>query len=156
MSSSSRSNSARAPRRFLSPDLIAAFRASGLTQRAATQLLDLPPGTVSIWLHGAHVPDGPKSTERVYRLADLLGFPRHQAFTTSRRLGVSLDALMSAVEVIAAQRADGHVSIFRFTTGWAAMWHTPIGREDIASLPTFPTLRQALQHLISDSKDVGR
>jgi hypothetical protein len=60
---------------------------------------------------------------------------------------------LSRIYRIASDVADGHVTIFRFTTEWKAAWGTPnldtgAGRDEVGALPGFPTLDTALDGLL--------
>ena len=51
-----------------------------------------------------------------------------------------------------------HLTILRFTTGWKVAWGTPDldtgqGRDQVGSLPSFPTLEGALKNLLGPSLD---
>ena len=64
-----------------------------------------------------------------------------------------LNKLIQRVEEIAGRETDGHVSMFKFTTGWKVFLGTPnldIGeeRDFIAKLPSFESLEDALKDLI--------
>jgi hypothetical protein len=60
-------------------------------------------------------------------------------------------AMLRAAELIAAELADGHVTIMRFTTGWKIMLGTPEmtldgGYDEVGELPGFESLEAALEH----------
>lgn len=66
-----------------------------------------------------------------------------------------LAELMAAATTLAKQKADGHLTILKFTSGWKVAFSTPdldvgAGREQVAMLPTFKTLEEALQHLLEE------
>lgn len=65
------------------------------------------------------------------------------------------------LEKLAIKRADGHLTIFRFTTGWKIMLHTPdlttesacfdwlmSGRDQVADLPNFKSLQDAIDYAV--------
>jgi hypothetical protein len=65
----------------------------------------------------------------------------------------SIKALLAVVETLARQHG-GHVSILRFTTGWKVLWGTvnldgPGRRAEVEALPTYGTLREALEGLLA-------
>jgi len=69
-----------------------------------------------------------------------------------------MDDLLAKVEAIAVERYDGHLTVFRFTTHWKAMFGTLelyggdcVGSNQVHCLPTFPTLEAALAALIFTS-----
>src|SRR5258708_33789842 len=58
---------------------------------------------------------------------------------------LDLDTLMALAERKAVSEADGHLTIFRFTTGWKCILKTPdldsgAGRNEILNLQTYPNL----------------
>lgn len=74
-----------------------------------------------------------------------------------------LGALLAEAEERANKEHDGHVSLLRFTTGWKAVWATPdlvavwasdgtmrddVGFGALFAEPAFPTLEEALSHLL--------
>ena len=67
-----------------------------------------------------------------------------------------LAELMAAAATLAKTKADGHLTILKFTSGWKVALSTPdldsrgAGREQVAMLPTFKTLEEALQHLLEE------
>ena len=67
-----------------------------------------------------------------------------------------LAELMAAATTLAKTKADGHLTILKFTSGWKVALSTPdldsrgAGREQVAMLPTFKTLEEALQHLLEE------
>lgn len=68
---------------------------------------------------------------------------------------LTLAALVDAAESMARERADGHLTLLRFTSGWKAALSTPdldtgAGREQIWVLPSFPRLKLALQWLLAN------
>jgi len=63
-----------------------------------------------------------------------------------------LPDLLRQAERIALERADGHLTIMRFTTGWKVMLGTPdldsgAGRKEVGQLKSFESLGQALEEL---------
>lgn len=71
---------------------------------------------------------------------------------------MDLSTLVSLAENLANEQ-DGHLSIFRFTTGWKVMLGTPNldtgqGREEIKKLKTYKSLKYALASLILKT-DIG-
>ncbi len=67
-----------------------------------------------------------------------------------------LAELMAAATTLAEQKADGHLTILKFTTGWKVALSTPnldtggTGREEVAMLPAFKTLEEALEYLLQE------
>lgn len=66
-----------------------------------------------------------------------------------------LAELMTAVTTLVKKKADGHLTILKFTSGWKVAFSTPdldvgAGREEVAMLPAFKTLEEALQHLLEE------
>ncbi len=67
-----------------------------------------------------------------------------------------LAELMTAATMLAEQKADGHLTILKFTTGWKVALNTPnldtrgAGREEVAMLPAFETLEEALEYLLHE------
>ncbi len=67
-----------------------------------------------------------------------------------------LAELMTAATTLAKKKVDGHLTILKFTSGWKVALSTPdldsrgAGREQVAMLPTFKTLEEALQHLLEE------
>lgn len=66
-----------------------------------------------------------------------------------------LAELMTAATTLAKTKADGHLTILKFTSGWKVAFSTPdldvgAGREQVAMLPAFKTLEEALQHLLEE------
>ena len=66
---------------------------------------------------------------------------------------LDLETLITLAERLAKQTQDGHLTILRFTTEWKCALGTPSfyssdGRSEVADLPGFATLREALTHLI--------
>jgi hypothetical protein len=68
-----------------------------------------------------------------------------------------LDALLKRVEAIARSHHQGHLSLFRFTAGWKAVFGTPQlewSRDEESDYqrlfrePAFETLNEALEHLL--------
>ena len=62
---------------------------------------------------------------------------------------LDLDTPMALAERKAVSEADGHLTIFRFTTGWTCTLKTPdlasgAGRNEILNLQTYPSLNEAL------------
>jgi len=77
---------------------------------------------------------------------------------TSEIDSMDLATLVSLAENLANEQ-DGHLSIFRFTTGWKVILGTPNldtgqGREEIKKLKAYKSLRYALASLILKT-DVG-
>jgi hypothetical protein len=63
----------------------------------------------------------------------------------------STDVLMGWAEHIAQQYADGHLTVFRFTTGWKAVLRTvrlPDEYWALSAIRQSPTLNEALRDLI--------
>ena len=63
--------------------------------------------------------------------------------------------LVHLAEEIARKRADGHLTLLRFTTGWKVALRTPdldsrAGRHEIAALSAYPTLEAALEAFVID------
>ncbi len=55
------------------------------------------------------------------------------------------DPILLARAIAVANRiSDGHLTIHKHTTDWAASFATPRDEEDLAELFTAPTLREAL------------
>jgi hypothetical protein len=69
---------------------------------------------------------------------------------------LDLDTLMALAERIAVERDDGHFTLMRFTTGWKCMRGTPDldgdGRTEVAALPAFGSVREALASFICVGK----
>ena len=68
---------------------------------------------------------------------------------------LKIAALLGLVEEEAGERYDGHVTILRFSGGWKAAFGTPcldspLGREAVARLVAYPTLRKALVRLLAE------
>jgi hypothetical protein len=64
-----------------------------------------------------------------------------------------LDTLLALAERKAAEEADGHLTLMRFTTGWKCMVGTPNldigeGREEIRRLTMHSSLKEALVDLL--------
>jgi hypothetical protein len=64
-----------------------------------------------------------------------------------------LETLIGLAENLASQKADGHLTVMRFTTGWKVALGTPnlddgTGREELVRLPLHTTLREALVSLL--------
>ena len=62
--------------------------------------------------------------------------------------------LLQEVERLSKQHHDGHLTIMRFTTGWKAMFGTPVldlypGRPEVGQLTAHETLEGALAELCS-------
>lgn len=64
-----------------------------------------------------------------------------------------LDDLLKDAERQAIQNADGHLTLYRFTTGWKAFWGTPdifeLDRDSIFAASTFPTAEAAIAALVA-------
>lgn len=55
---------------------------------------------------------------------------------------------------LANKQDDGHLTIFKFTTGWKAMTGTPdldssYGREEVGRLPAFSSLEKAAEWAVT-------
>ncbi|NOK37139.1 hypothetical protein HMI49_28475 [Corallococcus exercitus] len=65
---------------------------------------------------------------------------------------LDLATLLALAERIAVERAGGHFTLMRFTTGWKCMLGTPDldgdGRGEVAKLPAFQSAREALTAFI--------
>ncbi len=66
---------------------------------------------------------------------------------------LDIETLLGLVEVLASQKADGHITVMRFTTEWKATLGTPNldtgeGREEVANLKSYSSLRKALVGLL--------
>ena len=66
----------------------------------------------------------------------------------------SLD-LLTLAENLACEKADGHLTILRFTTGWKVAIGTPSlfgteGRDEVEKLKSHKTLAEALANLIAN------
>jgi hypothetical protein len=65
---------------------------------------------------------------------------------------LDLNTLLALAERTAVERADGHFTLMRFTTGWKCMLGTPNlddgGREEVSALPAFGSAREALTSFI--------
>jgi hypothetical protein len=65
---------------------------------------------------------------------------------------LDLGTLLSLAERYAVDRADGHLTLIRFTTGWKCMLGTPDldgeGRKEVSALPAFDSAREALTSLL--------
>ena len=63
-----------------------------------------------------------------------------------------LGTLLAVAERIAVARADGHLTIMRFTTGWKCMLGTPSldgdGRSEVSALPSLSSAREALMSVV--------
>ena len=61
---------------------------------------------------------------------------------------LDLSTLIALAERIAIDRADGHFTVMRFTTGWKCMAGTPDldvgGRDEVSALASFRSMREAL------------
>jgi len=72
--------------------------------------------------------------------------------TRSNVESLDLATLLALAERIAVERADGHFTLMRFTTGWKCMLGTPDldgdGRGEVVKLPTFQSAREALTAFI--------
>ena len=84
----------------------------------------------------------------------------------NQRKGANLETLLSMAEAIALKKADGHLTIFRYTTNWKVMLCTPdlisgtdcvSGSEkgelygpyqELRELKGYPTLEKALKAFI--------
>ena len=72
---------------------------------------------------------------------------------------MTLDQFLDTVEALAAL-ADGHITIFRFTTHWKIQLGTPDltagdGREEVAALPAYTTLPEAVSALAREHGQTG-
>jgi hypothetical protein len=65
----------------------------------------------------------------------------------------TLQELLTTVETIARLQHDGHVTIMRFTTGWKAVYGTPVtmdaDRRPIFDLTTKATVELAISDLLN-------
>ena len=66
---------------------------------------------------------------------------------------MTTEELMGAVESIAKNYFDGHLTLMKFTTHWKAAWGTPDldsgdGRFQLTKLNPYPSLRDALIGLL--------
>ena len=71
-----------------------------------------------------------------------------------------IETLIALAERIAEQTEGGHLTILRFTTEWKCGLGTPCldssdGRQEVADLPGFPTLREALVQMITHQQRIG-
>ena len=65
-----------------------------------------------------------------------------------------LDVLLGMAESLARQRADGHLTLLRFTTGWKVALRTPDllgqrGHGEVMHLTSYPTLPEALRAFLA-------
>jgi succinyl-CoA synthetase alpha subunit len=65
----------------------------------------------------------------------------------------SIGELLRQAEELAIQQEGGHLTVFRFTTGWKAMLGTPDlrggdGSTEVNRLPVFNSLEEALSDLL--------
>lgn len=72
---------------------------------------------------------------------------------------MNLDTLLGLAEILANQKADGHITLMRFTTGWKAIIGTPNldtgeGRAEIANLKSHSSLREALVDLLINQNEL--
>jgi len=71
---------------------------------------------------------------------------------SKERESMDNDTLLKMAEKIALTKYGGHLSIFRFTTGWKAMFGTPNldidGHKEVSSLQSFDSLEETLENLI--------
>ena len=71
---------------------------------------------------------------------------------SKERESMDNDSLLKMAEKIALTKGDGHLSIFRFTTGWKALFGIPNldidGRKEVSSLQSFDSLEETLENLI--------
>ena len=68
----------------------------------------------------------------------------------------NIETLIKQAENIAKEKADGHLSMLKFTTEWKIFLGTPnldIGeeRERISELEAFPTLAEALASFVTEN-----
>jgi hypothetical protein len=66
---------------------------------------------------------------------------------------LNLETLMDLAEILAAEKADGHLTLMRFTTGWKAFLGTPdldagSGRKAVANIRMHRTMKEALLALL--------
>lgn len=66
---------------------------------------------------------------------------------------LNLETLIGLAEMLAAEEADGHLTLMRFTTGWKVFLETPnldtgSGREEVANVQMHGTLKEALIALL--------
>lgn len=71
-----------------------------------------------------------------------------------------IETLVALATRIADHKTDGHLTILRFTSGWKCGFGTPTldsadGRREVAALPSFPTFREAMLHLITTQQSIG-
>jgi hypothetical protein len=69
-----------------------------------------------------------------------------------------LETLVGLAERLAVEEADGHLSIMRFTSGWKVVLQTPDldtggGREEVANIQSFGTLKEALVYLLTSGME---
>ena len=60
---------------------------------------------------------------------------------------MTLDETILAVETLAREKTDGHLSLTRFTTGWQAELGSPWGKRWREK--NLPTLQEALERLLT-------
>jgi hypothetical protein len=73
---------------------------------------------------------------------------------------VDLHTLIALAEEMARERADGHLTILRFTTHWKVVFGTPHldmpdGRFEVQALVGYSTLEAALAELIARPVCIG-
>ena len=75
---------------------------------------------------------------------------------------LNLETLIELAEMLAAEEADGHLTLMRFTTGWKVFLKTPnldtgSGREEVANIQMHGTLKEALiALLLYRGKGIGK
>jgi len=73
---------------------------------------------------------------------------------------LDLETSLAIAEQMATQKQGGHLTVFRFTTHWKCAFGTPCldgpeGRGEVLQLKAFPTLKEALLHLIVEEQTIG-
>jgi len=71
-----------------------------------------------------------------------------------------LEKAIRRLERMATDHEDGHLTIFRFTTGWKVMLGTPdldtgYGRDEVSYLDAYPTLRKAIEACEPPDRHLG-
>src|SRR5437763_6902846 len=79
--------------------------------------------------------------------------PTEGALTVDAQHPARVGLLVQLAEEIARERAGGHLTLQRFTTGWKVVLGTPdldsgAGRHEVAALPAYPTLEAALDAFV--------
>jgi hypothetical protein len=103
---------------------------------------------------------GSRSTKLALRAADTLqdlkehlgAVPWAVTGGTCNSPTVETLSLLRGVVDLARTKADGHLTIFRFTTGWKVALDTVTERDDIGALTQHSSLEEALRECLQHHK----